>query len=191
MPESNHISPRRLIAVASAAWLLLTSDVGLAASPAIIAVRTSPSPTHTRLTIESSTPLKFKQLLLANPNRLVIDVEGVQLNNPLKSIGSQISSNDPLVHSARVSRPTPKTARLVLDLKTEVKPQVFALKPDAKFKNRLVVDLFPTHAHNDPLLALLVDDNKGRFEFVDPPASEPAHPKLAKASIVHTPVKPH
>jgi len=191
MPESNRLSLRRLIAVASATWLLLASDAGLAANPAIIAVRTCPSPTHSRLTIESSTPLKFKPLLLANPNRLVIDVQGVALNNPLKNIGSQISGNDPLIHSVRVSKPAPNTARLVLDLKTEVKPQIFALKPDAKFKNRLVVDLYPAHAHNDPLLALLVDDNKARFELVDTPTAESAAPKVVKASTIPAPTKPH
>jgi N-acetylmuramoyl-L-alanine amidase len=42
----------------------------------------------------------------------------------------------------------------VLDLKSEIRPQVFALKPVAEFGHRLVIDLYPLNAV-DPLMALL------------------------------------
>jgi N-acetylmuramoyl-L-alanine amidase len=42
--------------------------------------------------------------------------------------------------------------RVVLDLKTEVKPQVFALKPIGEYGHRLVLDIYPAV---DPLAALL------------------------------------
>ena len=41
--------------------------------------------------------------------------------------------------------------RLVLDLKTEVKPQVFTLKPIAEYGHRLVLDIYPL-VPVDPLL---------------------------------------
>jgi N-acetylmuramoyl-L-alanine amidase len=53
-----------------------------------------------------------------------------------------------------VGRFKPGVVRVVLDLKTEVKPQLFNLKPVAEYGHRLVLDIFPTHPV-DPLLALL------------------------------------
>jgi N-acetylmuramoyl-L-alanine amidase len=44
--------------------------------------------------------------------------------------------------------------RLVFDLKAEINPQVFALKPVGEYGHRLVLDLYPT-TPSDPLLALL------------------------------------
>ena len=44
--------------------------------------------------------------------------------------------------------------RVVLDLKSEIRPQVFALKPVAEFGHRLIIDLYPVNAV-DPLMALL------------------------------------
>jgi N-acetylmuramoyl-L-alanine amidase len=44
--------------------------------------------------------------------------------------------------------------RLVLDLKAEVKPQLFNLKPVADYGHRLVLDIFPTQPV-DPIIALL------------------------------------
>ena len=44
--------------------------------------------------------------------------------------------------------------RLVLDLKTEVKPQLFNLKPVGEYGYRLVLDVYPAHPV-DPLMALL------------------------------------
>ncbi|MDN0077069.1 N-acetylmuramoyl-L-alanine amidase [Crenobacter sp. SG2303] len=180
MPESNH-NPlrRRLLGAAAATWLLSVSRVGLAADATIVAVRVWPSSTYTRVTIESSAPLKFKQFLLNNPNRLVVDVEGVQLNSLLKDISKQVGGSDPFIQSARAGQNTPDTVRLVLELKTEVKPQVFTLKPVAEFKHRLVVDLYPAQAQNDPLLTLLDDYNKGQLDQNNPP--EPTKPKPGKA----------
>jgi N-acetylmuramoyl-L-alanine amidase len=49
--------------------------------------------------------------------------------------------------------------RLVLDLKTAVKPQVFALKPAGDYGYRLVLDIYPRVAE-DPLLTLIESDSK-------------------------------
>jgi N-acetylmuramoyl-L-alanine amidase len=55
--------------------------------------------------------------------------------------------------------------RLVLDLRNEVKPQIFSLKPVAEYQHRLVVDLYPANGQqDDPLLALLQDYNKGQLD---------------------------
>jgi len=93
----------------------------------------------------------------------VIDLQGVTLNNVMKDIGSLVNGTDPYVQSARAGQFSPDTVRLVLELKTPVKPQIFTLAPVAGFQNRLVVDLYPSHpqAQDDPLLGLLEEYNKG------------------------------
>ncbi|HFT5242116.1 TPA: N-acetylmuramoyl-L-alanine amidase AmiC [Yersinia enterocolitica] len=169
MADSNHNSGRRrLLQGAAAAWMLSVSRVGFAAPSHIIAVRVWPSSTYTRVTLESSTPLKYKQFALKNPDRIVVDIEGVHLDSVLKEISNQVQSSDPYLKQARVGQFDKNTVRLVLELKQSISPQLFTLKPFAKFRNRLVVDLYPeqgsTSVEDDPLLALLEDYNKGNVE---------------------------
>jgi N-acetylmuramoyl-L-alanine amidase len=169
MADSNHNSGRRrLLQGAAAAWMLSVSRVGFAASSSIIAVRVWPSSTYTRVTLESNTSLKYRQFALANPDRIVVDIEGVHLNSVLKEISNQVQSGDPYLKEARVGQFDKNTVRLVLELKQSISPQLFTLKPFAKFRNRLVVDLYPvqgsTLVQDDPLLALLEDYNKGNVE---------------------------
>ncbi|CFQ33642.1 MULTISPECIES: N-acetylmuramoyl-L-alanine amidase AmiC [Yersinia] len=169
MADSNHNSGRRrLLQGAAAAWMLSVSRVGFAASSHIIAVRIWPSSTYTRVTLESNTPLKYRQFALKNPDRIVVDIEGVHLNSVLKEISGQVQSGDPYLKQARVGQFDKNTVRLVLELKQSISPQLFTLKPFAKFRNRLVVDLYPeqgsTSIEDDPLLALLEDYNKGNVE---------------------------
>ena len=182
MADSNHnVRRRRLLQGAAAAWMLSVTRVGFAASSHIIAVRVWPSSTYTRVTLESNTPLKYRQFALKNPDRIVVDIEGVHLNSVLKEISSQVQSGDPYLKQARVGQFDKNTVRLVLELKQSISPQLFTLKPFAEFKNRLVVDLYPqegtTSAEDDPLLALLEDYNKGNVERTLPAEA----PKAGKA----------
>ncbi|MBV8649729.1 AMIN domain-containing protein, partial [Paludibacterium sp.] len=155
---------RRLLNLAAATLILSVSRVSQAADSQLVAVRVWPSSTYTRVTLETSAAVQFKTFSLANPDRLVVDLQGISLNSILKDIGNQINATDPYIKSARAGQFSPDTVRLVLELKTPVKPQVFTLAPVAEFKNRLVVDLYPADgaaAHDDPLLGLLEDYNKG------------------------------
>ena len=156
---------RKLIGAAAATFLLTVSRAGLAASSQIVAVRVWPSSTYTRLTIEAGSDIRYKHFALANPNRLVIDLEDVQLTGVLQDIGGQIQSADPFIRTARAGQFNGNTVRLVLDLRNEVKPQIFSLKPVGEYQHRLVVDLYPANAQqDDPLLALLQDYNKGQLD---------------------------
>lgn len=173
---------RRLLQGAAATWLLSVSGVGVAAATSsVIAVRVWPSSTYTRITLESSTPLKYKQFALSNPDRIVIDIENVQLNSVLKGIAGQVQTSDPYLKMARIGQFDPQTVRLVLELKQNINPNLFTLKPIAEFKNRLVVDLYPANGNadeaDDPLLALLKEYNKGALEK-DQPAQGPQAGKV-------------
>jgi N-acetylmuramoyl-L-alanine amidase len=83
----------------------------------------------------------------------VIDIEGLELSARLRELVSKVRADDPYIGGVRVGQNRPTVARLVLDLKQTIKPQVFGLPPVAAYQHRLVFDLYPTQAA-DPNLAL-------------------------------------
>ncbi|MFH8135594.1 N-acetylmuramoyl-L-alanine amidase AmiC [Pantoea osteomyelitidis] len=171
MSEANSfLSRRRLLQGAGTLWLLSVSRVGLAASSHIVAVRIWPSSTYSRVTLESSAPLKYKQFALSHPERVVIDIENLHLNHVLKGVGNLVRDDDPYIKNARVGQFDANTVRVVLELKRNVSPRTFTLAPVAGIKNRLVIDLYPSqdHTKDDPLLALLKDYNQGELERSQP-----------------------
>ncbi len=113
-----------------------------------------PAQDYTRLTLESKQAIRYNMFDLSNPDRLVIDLEGVTLGKTIKDLPRLIGSDDPYISSLRVGRFKPGVVRLVLDLKAEVKPQLFVLKPVAEYGYRLVLDVYPAKPL-DPLMALL------------------------------------
>lgn len=172
---------RKLIGAAAATCLLTISRIGFAADSTVVAIRIWPSSTYTRITIEATQALKFKQLRLSNPDRLVVDIQGVELNSLLQNIGQQANASDPYIKTIRAGQFDPNTVRLVIELKTDVKPQLFTLVPIAEFKHRLVVDLYPAKAlKDDPLLALLEDYNDGTLD--SPGNTQPAPTPKSKPS---------
>lgn len=182
MSHSEHNQTRRRLIKGIGALLLLSvSPVGLAASASIVAVRVWPASTYTRVTIESNTPLKYRQFALSNPERIVVDLEGIQLNSVLKGVANQVQSSDPYLKLIRVGQNTPKTVRLVFEVKAPVKPQMFTLKPVAEFKNRLVLDFYPSNSADadDPLLALLREYNDGDLQQAVPAQTDTRKPGRA------------
>ena len=117
--SNSAISRRRLLKGAGAMWLLSVSQVGLAATSQVVAVRVWPSSTYTRVTVESNRVLKYKQFALSNPERIVVDLEGVNLNSVLKGMAAQIridsAPQQPLAgrvgYIASVAEFTPKTVQ--------------------------------------------------------------------------------
>lgn len=119
----------------------------------IIATRIWPAQDYTRLTLESKQAIQHKMFFVTNPDRLVIDLDEVDINDALNHLTSKIAGNDPYIKSVRVGRFKQGVVRLVLDLKTQVKPQLFDLNPVGEYGNRLVLDIYPARP-SDPLMAL-------------------------------------
>jgi N-acetylmuramoyl-L-alanine amidase len=163
---NSHFSRRRFLQGTGALLLLSVSRTGLAAKNHIVAVRIWPSSTYSRMTLESSVALKYKQFALSNPERLVIDIQGLHLNPVLKGVDKQVRVDDPFIKNARVGQFDSNTVRVVLELKRNVAPKIFNLAPVAGINHRLVVDLYPSQnqVEDDPLLALLKDYNQGDLE---------------------------
>ena len=58
-------------------FVLLLSEIDIAWGAKILGVRVWPSEDYTRITLESDTPLPITQQILTNPDRLVVDVQGL------------------------------------------------------------------------------------------------------------------
>jgi N-acetylmuramoyl-L-alanine amidase len=144
MPERT----TRLIFIVLLFWL-----PSALAEVSITSTRIWPAQDYTRLTLESKQPIRYNLFTLKNPERLVIDLEDVEINTALNELAGKIGSNDPYIKSVRVGRFKPGVVRLVLDLKAQVKPQLFSLNPVAEYGHRLVLDVYPLVAI-DPLMAL-------------------------------------
>jgi N-acetylmuramoyl-L-alanine amidase len=110
----------------------------------LMAVRVWPAKDYTRVTLESDTALTAKHFMMANPNRLVIDIEGLQLSSQLRELVRKVKADDPFIAGVRAGQYTPTVVRLVIDLKQGSKPQVFSLQPVAAYQHRMVFDLYPT-----------------------------------------------
>jgi N-acetylmuramoyl-L-alanine amidase len=125
-----------------------------AAAIAVTATRVWPAAEYTRITLETTSAVKFSHSLVKNPDRLVLDLEGVESSASLTELSAKVGDADPYIKLVRVGRFKPGVVRVVLDLKTEIKPSVFTLAPVGEYGNRLVVDIFPALAP-DPLMALV------------------------------------
>ena len=132
--------------------------VGAAFADTIVtSTRIWPASEYTRLTLESATSISYSLSLLKNPHRVVLDLEDVTLTSEIKKLPGKIGVDYPYIRALRIGRFKPGILRIVLDLKTEVLPQAFVLKPVANYGHRLVLDVYPV-SPPDPLMALLNED---------------------------------
>jgi len=153
--RANRLKRRELLKrIAQASALIFLGPSQIAWGAKLMAVRIWPAEDYTRVTLESDQVLKVNHQLLTNPHRLVVDVEGLELNNTIKELVAKVNSNDPYIAQVRVGQFQPKVVRLVFDLKESIQPQLFTLDPVGSYQNRLVFDLYPTVA-NDPLMELV------------------------------------
>jgi N-acetylmuramoyl-L-alanine amidase len=137
-----------------AGFVLLLGEIEIAWGAKILGVRVWPSEDYTRITLESDKALPITQQILTNPDRLVVDVQGLELNPTLKDLVAKVKPNDPYVSQIRVGQFQPSIVRLVFDLKEPIKPQLFTLDPVGEYNYRMVFDLYPT-TPPDPLMELV------------------------------------
>src|SRR5258706_1081645 len=107
MPTDPHMSRRQALRSMGVLAVLLGSRE-LAFGASIVAVRVWPAADYTRVTIESDMPLAAKHSLVDNPNRLVIDVDGLELSPALRELVGKIRSDDPYIERLRVGQNQPR-----------------------------------------------------------------------------------
>jgi len=164
---------KRIFAVVSGLALvfgIFATQVAYAADNIITAARVWPAQDYTRITLEAGKPIAYKMTLLKDPERIAIDVDNVDINPALKSLSEKILSNDPYIAQLRMARYKPGTVRLVVDLKTEVKPAIFTLPPAGDYKHRLVLDIYPV---KDPLMTMLAELDQGTRPAEPTAAAQP------------------
>ena len=131
------MNPARLVVI------FLLSIVPLVSSAAVSVqnLRQWRAPDHTRLVFDLSGPLEHRLFTLADPHRIVIDMEGGQLSSPLP----ELDYGGPLLGAVRIGRGD-DTLRIVLDLKAEARPRTYVLGPAGPYGHRLVIDLYDAKA---------------------------------------------
>jgi N-acetylmuramoyl-L-alanine amidase len=170
------------VSLALLAVALVAATVAFAGEK-VISSRVWPAQEYTRVTLESAHPLKHQFFFVSDPERLVVDLEGVELTDELKQLPSKVGADDPYIQAVRVGMNRPNVVRVVFDLKTEVKPSVFPLAPAGEYKNRLVLDIYPAKPA-DPLLALLGPPTDPIGEIAKaPPVEAPAPTPDAPPSL--------
>ncbi|HEX5478010.1 MAG TPA: N-acetylmuramoyl-L-alanine amidase, partial [Burkholderiales bacterium] len=150
----------------------------------VVSTRIWPARDYTRLTLESKAPLKYEVFGIKDPERLVLDLE-TDLSPALVELDGKVAADDPYVKGLRVARNRPGVVRVVLDLKEQVKPQVFTLQPIGEYSNRLVLDIYPA-VPVDPLAAL-IEQSEGKIRSLKnaegPGSDKPSVARLATIVI--------
>ena len=141
----------------------------------VVASRIWPARDYTRLTLESQAELKFQVFAVKDPDRLVVDLE-TDMTPALADLDGKVVTDDPYIKGLRAARNRPGVVRVVLDLKAQVKPQVFTLPPIAEYGHRLVLDIHPLVAV-DPLAQLIEESAKRE------PPGKPSVARLATIVI--------
>lgn len=116
--------------------MVITTSRIFAASPEITSVRFGGDENNTRFVLEISGDTAFRSFSLANPNRIVIDLDEVTWK-----IGPGGAKGKGLINNYRYGLYMPGTSRVVLDLKNPVKiSNSFVIKGKNNAPNRLVFD---------------------------------------------------
>lgn len=159
------------------ALVLLLGSQQIARGATIVGVRVWPAPEYSRVTIESDAQLKSSQIVMSQPPRLLVDIEGIDLEPQLRELVAKVNADDPFIAGIRAAQHAPGVVRLVLDLKQPAVPQVFTLTPVAAYRHRLVLDLYPVKAV-DPLEALIAERLKD--QSAPAPAGDPLGDLIAQ-----------
>ena len=136
-----------------------------------VQTRVWPSNEYTRFTIESTDYIKNDQSILKNPDRVVVDLKSININNSLKNLSKVDFKDNSSISGVRVAQYDPGTVRIVIDLHHESKIKIFSLKPFKSYGHRLVVDVYHEEDEIAHLLKQLQakagDDQKNNSQKVE------------------------
>ncbi|MBI3560184.1 MAG: N-acetylmuramoyl-L-alanine amidase [Gammaproteobacteria bacterium] len=101
-------------------------------------LRLWPAPDHTRLVFDLDGPVQHSLFTLADPQRVVIDLNAADITAALPTLSK---SSEAVVKDIRYAKRGQTDLRVVLDLSRPVKAKSFSLKPQGEYGYRLVLDL--------------------------------------------------
>ncbi|MCC8995710.1 MAG: N-acetylmuramoyl-L-alanine amidase [Nitrosomonas sp.] len=122
--------------------LIIISQSALASAENLKSVNIGLTPDYTRITLESNGPLQYDLSTLENPHRVVLDLNNIKLSNTLGALTQKVNAIDPLIRKIRIGQFNSDVVRLVFDLKANVVPHAFSLKPQDGFLHRLILDIY-------------------------------------------------
>lgn len=125
------------------AGLALIAGLAFAPSAAggeaqIVGFRLSDNDERTRLVFDLDGPAEHSLFTLADPERVVIDIEDIELRSALPETVPEA----PIVRRIRNAPRNTDDLRVVLDLNRRARPKSFLLQPAGNAGHRLVIDLF-------------------------------------------------
>lgn len=133
-----------------AAFLFVASLLPLVAhATSVDDVRMWAGPESTRLVFEISGPVEHSIFTLRSPDRVVIDLKNAHLRHAPRGL----DFSESVVSRLRSAKRNGHDLRMVLDLKTKVRPQSFLLKPTKQYGHRLVIDLGDSRVKSTPKVA--------------------------------------
>lgn len=138
-------------------------------------VRIWRAPDHTRLVFDLDSSVTYSMFTLADPYRVVLDINNTTLNNDFSGLDL---TGSPIVRIRSAPRDN-NQIRVVLDLANPVNPSSFTLAPNREFSDRLVVDLYdlepPSAAPTEPAQPVVASSE---------PRREPTAPSAGQRDIV-------
>ncbi len=153
----------------------------------IASARVWPAQEYTRLVIEAATPIPYQLRRIAKSGTARARPRGRRAGRDLAKLPARVHANDPYIVAVRVREKDRGSVRVVLDLRSEVRPQLFPLPPVAEFGHRLVLDLYPVEPL-DPLMALIAEQEKREAAaprgFDSPALAEAPAPAIARPQVV-------
>ena len=181
---------RSLLVTVCSLLLLCVTPILCEAAVSISAVRVWPAPEYTRITIESAKPIEYSLFTTKNPDRLVVDLDDIDRSGQLDGLPARIGPRDPYIAQVRVGRNRPGIVRLVFELRAEINPQAFSLKPIGEYAHRLVLDIYPAHPV-DPLMSLVEQlDREKQAAATVPDRDTPQLTQVAPAPASAPPLDP-
>ena len=161
-------------------WLLVPAAqlaapwTAWAATAKIASARLWPAQEYTRVIVESPVPIAHEVVTLRDPNRVILELKAAELTSDLAQLPLRVQQTDPYIAAIRFGTRPPDVLRIVFELKTETRPQLFALQPVAEFGHRVVLDLYPLVPF-DPLMAFLEERAaaEAKPSMASPPAPSP------------------
>ncbi|WP_185235780.1 N-acetylmuramoyl-L-alanine amidase [Teredinibacter franksiae] len=147
------------------AVLLLVKVLLLCSMPTLAArvdsVRLWRAPDHTRLVFDLNGPVEHSVFPLKSPARLVVDIANTTNRTTLDSLDFSGTPIDQMRFGKHGN-----DLRVVLDLKSEVKPRTFVLVKHGDKKDRLVVDLYDAKTETVRTVEQVVEMVSGNRDII-------------------------
>ena len=143
--------------------LISLSSAPVLADTSVEGLRMWRAPDNTRIVFDLSSSADHKIFELSNPSRLVIDMEPADFNAEI----AKLNLDKTPVQRIRTGSRDGGGLRVVLDLKTPVKPRSFSLEPNDNYGHRLVVDLFDDQQVVETSIEDVVENNRDIIIAID------------------------